>query len=77
MSAQISMREMDDLSDRELGAALASPNLDERERAYARELLQRRYETRSNAAWRKVWLSVLHNWGLTRAAISRTLNGKP
>jgi hypothetical protein len=71
------MHEMDQLSDRELRAALAGPDLDGRERAYARELLRRRYQTRPDAAWRQVWLSVLHRWGLTRAAISRTLNGKP
>jgi len=67
---------MDDLSDRDLRDALVSPDLDERERAYARELLRRRYETRPNTTWRKVWLSVLHGWGLTRAAISRVFTGR-
>jgi hypothetical protein len=71
------MHEMDQLSDRDLRGALASPDLDGRERAYARELLRRRYDGRPNATWRQMWLSVLHGWGLTRAAISRTLNGKP
>lgn len=45
----MSTRGMDDLSDRDLRDALVSPDLDERERAYARELLRRRYETRPNA----------------------------
>jgi hypothetical protein len=71
------MREMDQLSDRELRGALAGPGLDRRDRAYARELLRRRYDARPNAAWRQAWLSVLYGWGLTRAAISQTLNGKP
>jgi hypothetical protein len=63
---------MDHFSDRELTGALASPNLNRRKRAYVRELLRRRYEAKPNAAWRKLWLSALHAWGLTRTAISRT-----
>ena len=70
------MRGMDDLSDRDLRDALVGPDLDRRERAYAKELLRRRYEARPKAAWRKLWLSVLHRWGLTRGAIARTFTGR-
>lgn len=54
---------MDHFSDRELRDALSDPNLNRRKRAYVRELLRRCYKAKPNAAWRKLWLSVLQGWG--------------
>jgi hypothetical protein len=62
---------MERLNDRELRAALLDPELKSRKRAYARELLRRRYDSDGRLAWRKAWIGALYWLGSTRAALSR------
>ena len=62
---------MERLTDRQLRAALLDPELKSRKRAYARELLRRRYDSDGGLAWRKAWIGALYWVGSTRAALSR------
>ncbi len=62
---------MDRLSDAALREALLDPNLKSRKRAYARELLRRRYQSDGGRAWRKLWVGALFWLGTARASLAR------
>lgn len=68
---------MENLSDRELRDMLTTPDLEWRKRAYARELLRRRYDSKSRSAWRGLWIPVFYWVGMTRAALARKFTTKP
>lgn len=62
---------MQRLSDAALRKALLDHNLKSRKRAYAREILRRRYESAGGRAWRKFWDGALFWVGTARASLSR------
>lgn len=68
---------MDQLNDRELRGLLFEGCLDPRKRAFARELLRRRYAEKGKGALWRLSLPVLDRAGTVRAAVRRIWRPAP
>jgi hypothetical protein len=63
---------MDERSNKELKNALSRGDLSPRKKAFAQEVLRRRYEAKDGGRlWKYVWLPVLAVLGLARVALRR------
>jgi hypothetical protein len=63
---------MDERSTQELESALAEGDLSPRKKAFAKEVLRRRYEGKDDwSLWTHAWLSLLGVLGLARTALRR------
>ena len=63
---------MDGRSNKELKNALSRGDLSPRKKAFAQEVLRRRYEAKDGGRlWKYVWLPVLAVLGLARVALRR------
>lgn len=63
---------MDERSNKELKNALSRGDLSPRKKAFAQEVLRRRYEAKDGGRlWKYVWLPVLAVLGLVRVALRR------
>lgn len=63
---------MDERSNQELESALSEGELSPRKKAFAKEVLRRRYEAKDGwRLWAHAWLSILAVLGLARTALRR------
>ena len=67
----MSTRGMERLSDQDLWALVRGTKTRKRERAYAKELLLRRFDKKRNATLSRLWLSIVASLGVGKALIAR------